>query len=271
MTCSPKLASSLGTLVTVVLSATAAAPQEFATAEQEAFAVVSRAVASLERADDRGELIQTAARVATAVDHARNAFAAANEVRDAAAKAYRAANREALAGAVTCANGYPCTDNRLDRFEGLTDALVRHLQLIAAVCFANAAYLEAVGVTGADEARERGSRIRRLAAGLRNVEAAEAMDRWNDLIGEILDKSDATRELHGTATEARVAARRARSDAVDQALEVIAAAATRGPSPDTALRAVLNATRGSAEALGASLTDVENATGYRAAVRTDTD
>ena len=259
MTCSPRLAGCFGVLATVVLSAAAAAPQELASVEQEAFAAVSRTVAALERADGRSALIQTAAQVATAVDHARDAVAAADHTRETAAEEYRAAYRAALAGAVTCDNGYPCTNNRLDRFEGLADALVRHLQLLAGVSFANAAYVEAVGVAGADEARERGSRIRRLAARMRNVDAAEAMDRWNNLIGGVLDDSDATCELQGTATEAHAAARRARFEDVDQVLGAIAAAATREPAPDVALRAVLGAARGSAEALRSNLTEGENA------------
>ena len=269
MTSSPRFATVFGVLATVVLSAAVAAPQDLATAEEEAFAAVSRAIASLERAADRSALIRAAAQVATAADHARNAFAAADHARDTAAEKYHAAYKAALAGAVTCGNGYPCTNKRLDRFAGIADALIRHLQLIASVSFAAAKYVEAVGIAGGAEARARGTRIRRLAARLRNVQAAEAMDRWNGLVGGVLDESDATSELHGTATEARAAARRALSDDVNQVLEVIAAAATRAP-PDAASRAVLDAARGSAEALRSSLAEVENP-GYRPAVVTDAD
>ena len=268
MTYPPRAATFFGVLTTVVLWSSAAAPQEFATAEREAFAALSQTVAALERADGRGALIPAVAQVSSAIDRAREALAAAEDARQTTDAAYRAAYRDAQAGAVTCDNGYPCTNGRLDRFEGLADALVRHLQLIAAVSFANAAYVEAVGVAGADEARERGTRIRRLASRLRNVDAAEAMDRWNELVGGVLEESDAASELHAAATEARTAARRVRAEDTGRALEAIAAAEARGPAADAALRAVLTAARGAAEVLRARLTAAE---GDVAAVVTEAD
>ena len=62
MTRAPGFPGSLAVLAAVVLSAAVAAPQELATAEQEAFAAVSRAVSALERADERSALIPAARR-----------------------------------------------------------------------------------------------------------------------------------------------------------------------------------------------------------------
>ena len=264
MTRVPRLTNAFGVLAAVVLSTAVTAPQEHAAAEQEAFAAVSRAVAALEDADERGALIQAAAQVATVVDQVRDAFAVAEHTREAAA--YRAAHRSALAVAVTCDNGFPCTNDGLDRFEGLADALVRHLQLIAAVSFANAAYLDAAGVAAADQARSGGTRIRRLAARLRNVNASEAMDRWNALLGQ--EEIDVTSGLHAEARQAHEAARRVVLESTDPLLAAVAAAATRGPAADGASGAVLAAAQASARALRASLS-ADTGAGYRAAVTTD--
>ena len=156
-----------GVLASVMLSAAAAAPQDLATAEQEAFAALSRAVASLERAADRSASIRAAEQLAAAGDRARDAFAAADDARRAAADGYGGAYRAALAAAVTCANGYPCTGGRLDPFEGIAGALVTHLHLLASVSFAAAVHVEAVGVAGAHATRCR-STGRRESSGCRS-------------------------------------------------------------------------------------------------------
>ena len=252
-----------GVLASVMLSAAAAAPQDLATAEQEAFAALARAVASLERAADRSASIRAAEQLATAGDRARDAFAAADAARRAAADGYGGAYRAALAAAVTCANGYPCTGGRLDPFEGIAGALVTHLHLLASVSFAAAVHVEAVGVAGADEARARSVRIRRLAARLRDVEAGEALDRWNGLVGGLLDDTEATSALHRTSTEAHAAARRSRFDAANRMLAAIAV--SRGRASDVALGAPLDAAQTRAEALRSSLTEAGRA-GSRAAV-----
>ena len=252
-----------GVLASVMLSAAAAAPQDLATAEQEAFAALARAVASLERAADRSASIRAAEQLATAVDRARDAFAAADAARRAAADGYGGAYRAALAAAVTCANGYPCTGGRLDPFEGIAGALVTHLHLLASVSFAAAVHVEAVGVAGADEARARSVRIRRLAARLRDVEAGEALDRWNGLVGGLLDDTEATSALQSESTEAHAAARRSRFDAANRMLAAIAV--SRGRASDVALGAPLDAAQTRAEALRSSLTEAGRA-GSRAAV-----
>lgn len=105
MTRAPGFNCSLAALAVVVLSAAVAAPQEPATVEREAFAAVSRAVAALERTDERSTLIPAAAQVATAVGHARDAFVAADRARELVAEGYRAAHEAAQAAAVTCDNG----------------------------------------------------------------------------------------------------------------------------------------------------------------------
>ena len=253
-----------GVLASVVLSAAAAAPQDLATAEEEAFAALSRAVSSLDGAADRSASFRTAEQLTEAVDRARDAFAAAEDARRAAADGYRGAYRAALAAAVTCANGYPCTSNRLDPFEGLTGALITHLHLLASVSFAAAVHVEAVGVAGADEARARGARIRRLAARLRDVEAGEALDRWNGLVGGLLDDTEATSALHRTSTAAHAAARRSRSDAANRVLAAIAA--SRGRASDAALGALLDAAQTRVEALRSSLTEAGRATSRAAVV-----
>ena len=153
-------------MLLVVVAAAAAAAQGLTPAEQEAFAALVRAAEAVERADDRIALIQAAAQLSTAARQALNAFDAADGEREAAAAAYRAAVRAAQASTVTCANGYPCTNNRLDPFEGIARALAEHLQRIAGVSFATAVYVETVGVAGAEEARERGGRLRQMAAGM---------------------------------------------------------------------------------------------------------
>ena len=225
----------------------AAVPLDLATAEQEAFAELSGAVASLAGAADHSASIRAAEQLTEAVDRARNAFAAADDARRAAADGYRDAYRAALAAAVTCANGYPCTSSRLDPFEGIAGALITHLHLLASVSFAAAVHVEATGAAGADEARARGARIQRLAARLRGVEAGEVLDRWNGLVGGLLDDTEATSVLHRTSTGAQAAARRSRFDAADRVLAAIAA--SRGRATDAALGALLDATRTRAEAL----------------------
>ena len=180
------------------------------------------------RADDRSETIQAGAQLADA----------ANQAREKAVSGYRASQASAGAGAVTCANGYPCTDNRLDRFEGLADALSEHLQLMAAVSLASAAYVEAVGVDGA---RDRGGRIRRLAGRLRDVDAAEAMDRWNGLVGELGEEVEAATALHRRAVEVHANGTRTLFDDVNEVLEAVTASAARPPTDAAARHAVLRA------------------------------
>ena len=207
MLCSPRFAAWL-TVLPVLLAASAAAAQGLTPAEQETFAAVSRAGETVARAGDRTALILAATQLSTAADQALIALDAADGARETAAAAYRAAARAAQAGMVTCANGYACTDNRLDPFEGIARALTEHLQRIAAVSFANAAYAEVVGVAGAAEARERGGRLRQLAVRMDGVEAAAPADRWNALLGDVREEVTADDTLYARAAAAAATARR---------------------------------------------------------------
>ena len=163
----------------------------------------------------------------TAAPRARAAFAAADRARDAAVAGHREAYGEALAGAVTCENGYPCTNGRIDSFDGVTAAFASHFELIAAVSAANAVYVDAVGIAGGDAARTRAARVRGLAARMRDLDITVAADRWNTLVGGVSAEIDASSALHRRATEARDAADRALVGDVDRVMETLYTAATR--------------------------------------------
>ena len=254
MLCAPRLAAWL-TVLAVVLAASAAAAQGLTPAEQEAFAALARAADAVERAGDRTALlIQTATRLATAAREALNAFDAADGERETAAAAYRAALRATQAGTVTCAS-YPCTNNRLEPFDGIGRALAEHLQRIAGVLFVTAVYVEMVGVTGAEEARERGGRVRQLAAAMGRVDAAEATDRWNALLDELREDVAAANALYDRAAAAAATDRRALFDDVHRMVEAVAAAATRTPG-DFASRAVIGDVQDRLVALRARLSTV---------------
>ena len=184
MTCHRTLPAVL-TLAAIVLTATAALAQELVTAEREAFAAITRAGEAIGRAGDTEALLRAAEQAFAATPRACAAFAAADRARDAAAAGYRAAYREALAGAVTCENGYPCTNGRIDPFDGVTAAFASHFELIAAVSAANAVYVDAVGIAGGDAARAGAARVRGLAARMRDLDITVAADRWNTLVGGV--------------------------------------------------------------------------------------
>ena len=103
LTC-PRTLPAVLTWVAVVLTAAAALAQELAIAPREAFTAITRAGKGIDRARDTEALLRAAEQ---AVPAAARAFAAADRARDAAAAGYRAAYREALAGAVTCDNRLP--------------------------------------------------------------------------------------------------------------------------------------------------------------------
>lgn len=257
--CSTRFAAWLTVLPVLLLVASTAAAQGLTPgltpAERETFAAVSQAGETVARAGDRTALILATTQLSNAADEALTTLDAADGARETAAAAYRAAARAAQASMVTCANGYACTDNRLDPFEGIGSALAEHLQRIAAVSFANAAYAEVVGVAGAAEARERGGRVRQLAARMGGVEAAEATDRWNALLGDIREEVAVDNALYDRAAAAAATARRNLFDDVHQVVEAVAAAATRTP-PDVALRAVMGAAQNRLVELRARLSAV---------------
>ena len=119
LTC-PRTLPAVLTLAAVVLTATAALAQELVTAERESLAAITRAGEAIGRAGDTEALLRAAERAFTAAPRARAAFAAADRARDAAAAGHREAYGEALAGAVTCENGYPCTNGRIGQHSEYT-------------------------------------------------------------------------------------------------------------------------------------------------------
>ena len=281
------------TLAAGVLTPAPAFPQEPATTGREAFAAIARAGEAVNRAPGGNALLRAAEQAVAAVEQAADAFTEVDRARDAALVAYRAAYREALAGAVTCANGYPCTNDRVDPFEGFTAAFAAHFELIAAVSAADAVHVDAVGIPGADAARARAVRIRGLAARMRDLEAIDEPGRWNALVGSVGAEIDAGNVLHRRATAARQAADRALVDDVTRVMDALNTAANRIPqrnrgaaaaagvrtaAGDAALRAALDTARDAIESLrsrivaaATSVQDVAPASAAETAVRRDDD
>ena len=108
---------------------------------------------------------------------------------------YRAAYREALAAAVTCQNGYPCTNGRIDPSDGVTTAFASHFESIAEVSVADAIYVETVGISGGDAARARAARLRGLAAGMRDLDILAAAGTWNTLLADVSAEIGASKAL----------------------------------------------------------------------------
>ena len=215
------------TLTAGALTAAPAVPQEPAATEGEAFARVARAGEAIERSPWGNALRRAADQAVNAAEQATDAFTAADGARDAALAAYRVAYREALAGTVTCDNGYPCTNGRIDPFDGFAAAFAAHFELLAAVSAANAAYVDAAGVPGAGEARARAARIRGLAARMRDLGAIDDPRRWNALVAGAGGEIAAGNLLHRRAAEARHAADLALVDAVTRVVEALHLARNR--------------------------------------------
>ena len=226
------------TLVAGALTPPPAVSQESAATEREAFAAVRRIGEAVDRAPDGNALLHAAEQAIAAGGRAAGAFTAADRARDAALLAYRAAYRAALAGAVTCGNGYPCTNNRVDPFDGFAAAFAAHFELIAAVSAANAFYVDAVGIPGGDAARARSARIRGLAARMRDLGAVDDPVRWNALVGNVGAEIDADNLLHRRANAARHAADLALVDEVTRVMDALYAAANRIPQTDRHAAAV---------------------------------
>ena len=249
------------TLAAGVLATAAAVSQAPAVAERAAFAAVLRSGEDIERAADGNALWRAAGQAVDAAEQAAGAFSAADRGRDAALVRYRATLREALAGAVTCRNGYPCTNGRVDPFEGFAAAFAAHFELLAAVSAANAVYVDAVGIPGGGEARDRALRIREIAARMRALEASDEVARWNALVRSVGVEIDAGNALHRRATEARHAADRALIDDVTRLIGTlytvelqVAPAGARDVSP-AVFRAGLAAARDALNSLRALLVE----------------
>ena len=276
MACSPSFVA-LVVGSTVVLTASAAEPQGLVTAEREAFTAIARAGEAIAGARGRGALLRAAEHAVAAAGRARDAFTAADLARDVADARYRAARRDARASAVTCANGYPCTNGRLDPFEGVTAAFAEHFGLLVAVSAANGVYVDAVGIPGADAARARAARIRELAACMRDLETTDRSGGWSTFIREVSAEIDASALLHRRARDARYAGELALVEDVNRVMVTLytaavtyaqsspggrdddgagdpdsaqaVAPAAAGDGTPTAMRAALDAARDAMEAL----------------------
>ena len=231
MICPPRLAAvSIGAAFLLAAAAAAQPPGP----EQRAFDAVERAVTGLESAGGRDETIRGARRTLDAAEAALSAFRAPDRVRDAAYARYHAALREADARAVRCDNGYRCdTDDRGNSgvvyFHGLVAAYAGSWEARSGLSAANAAYVEAVRIAGAAEARERAARFRRYADRMRRLhgDSDSMLERQRALIRASNAENDALNVLHDRATAAHVAANRAVLDALVRAVRALSTAAGR--------------------------------------------
>ena len=128
---------------------------------------------------------------------------------------------------MTCQNGYPCTNGRIDPFDEVTTAFASHFESTAEVSVANAIYVETVGISGGDAERSRAARLRGLAARMRDLDILAAAGRWNTLLADVSAGIGASNALYRRATEARNAADRALVGEVDRVLETLYRAAIR--------------------------------------------
>ena len=224
----------IAVLVAAAMLPAAAAAAQPPGAERRAFEAVDRAVAGIESAGERDETIRAARAVLEAAEAARHAFDAPDRARDAAYARYYAALREVEALAVRCDNGYRCeTDRRgntgLVYFDGLVAAYARAWRARSRLSAANAAYVEAVGIAGAADARERAARFRRYASRIRRLRgnSNHMLARQGVLIRASNAESDAHNALHDLAITAHVTANRAVLDALGRGARALSTAAVR--------------------------------------------
>ncbi len=224
-----RVAVSLGA---AVLLCTAAAATQPSRAEQRAAAGVDRAIAELGSAAGRGEAIRAARGILDAAESVLSAFNAGARVRDRTYARHQAALREVDALAVRCDNGYPCdTDRRGNTgvvyFDGLADAYARAWEARSRLSAANAAYVEAVGMAGADEARERAARFRRYAIRMPRLRgnSNHMLARQRVLIRASNAENDSHNALHDRAVAAHMAANHAALDALGRAARALSTAA----------------------------------------------
>lgn len=224
----------IAVLVAAAILPAAAAAAQPPGAERRAFEAVDRAVAGIESAADRDETIRAARAVLEAAEVARRAFDAPDRARDAAYARYYAVLREVDRLAVRCDNGYRCeTDRRgntgLVYFDGLVAAYARVWRARSGLSAANAAYVEAVGIAGAADARERAARFRRYASRIRRLRgnSNHMLARQGVLIRASNTQSDAHSALHDLAVAAHVTANRAVLDVLGRAARALSTAAER--------------------------------------------
>ena len=219
---------------TVALLAAVTAGAQPPSAEQRAFDALGRAIAGIEAATGRDVMIRSAREIRDAAEGTLSAFNTGARVRDATYARYQATLREVDALAVRCDNGYPCdTDARGNTgvvyFDGLVHAYARVWEARSRLSAANAAYVEAVGIRGADEARERAARFLRYAVRIPRVRgnSNHMLARQWVLIRASNAENDAHNALHGLAITAHVAANRSALDALARAARALARAAER--------------------------------------------
>ncbi len=243
-----------------MLLAAAAAPAQLPNTEPHAFVPVDRAIAGLARASGRDEAIRAAREILDAAEDALSAFSAPDRVRDATYARYLAALSEVDALAVRCDNGYRCdTDDRGNTgvvyFDGLVAAYGRVWEARSRLSAATAAYVEAVGIAGAAEARERAARFRRYADRMRRLRghSDRTLARQQALIRASNAENDALNALHDRAIAAHVEANRAALAAFGRAARALSTAAERltddsRPGAAGAIRAAGRAERAAAAA-----------------------
>ncbi len=230
MTCPPS--SAAASIGAAALLAAAAAVAQPPSAGQPGFDAVDRAIAGLENAAGRSEIIRAGQGILDAAEGALNAFNASAQVRDGAYARYQAALREVDALAVRCDNGYPCgADARGNTgvvyFDGLVDAYARVWEARSGLAAANAAYVEAVGIAGAAEARGRAARFRRYAIHMPRLRgnSNHMLARQRVLIRASNAENDSHNALHDRAIAAHVAANHAALDALGRAARALSTAA----------------------------------------------
>lgn len=271
MTCPPSAgAASIG--AAALLAAAAAVAQPSSTG-QPGFDAVDRAIAGLENAAGRSEMIRAAQGILDAAEGALNAFNAGARVRDDAYARYQAALREVDALAVRCDNGYPCgTDARGNSgvvyFDGLVDAYARVWEARSGLSAANAAYVEAVGIA-ADEALGRAARFRRYAIHMPRLRgnSNHMLARQRVLVRASNAENDSHNALHDRAIAAHVAANHAALDALGRAaraLSTVAGYLIDDESPDRragrVTRAAARANRAAAAAADPAIRNDGNRT-----------
>ena len=215
------VASAIGAAVLLTASVADAQLLE----EQGAYAGVDRAGVALNGASDRASMLRAAEQALDAAEGALNAFRTADRVRDATDERSHAASGEGG----SCENGYYRCDasGNAPYYDGLESVYARDFEVEAMASTANAAYVEAVGISGAAEARERAARLRRYANRMRGLRGDDNRSRRSALIGQTNAEIARRSALHSRATAAHVAANRAAIDALARAGRTLSSAAER--------------------------------------------
>ena len=228
MTCLSRL--SAASIATAVILGAGTASAQLQTGEQRAFARVDSAATAVESAADREAMLRATEQILDAAEDALSAFTAAARRRAVAADRYEAAVSEAIATVVRCDTGYQCTaPGRIDYVDGLAAARARNIEASSLLAAMLAAYVEAVGISGAEEDSERAMRLQRFADRMRGLEGNnEAKQQGRDaLLRQVQVEVDAGNTLYSWAAAAHVAANRVARDGLSRAARTLSAAARR--------------------------------------------